>query len=198
MSNPSDKKISVSGGFCLLVLWFGMINGWKLLAAVLSAAAVHELGHWFVLKLLGGRGTALRVSVFGAEMRVAGRLSYGEELAVVLAGPGVNILCGIILALFEEPWMICAGVHLVLGCFNLLPIRPLDGGRALFLVGSWGAGPAVGERLVRIVGGCTALTGAVFLLWLMCRSGGSLWLFPAMTGMLIGWGNEVCGKRDFL
>lgn len=93
MSRWRDR-IRISGGFWLLAAWFTLVNGWQLLAVILSAAALHELGHLLVLRLLGARVRELRVSVFGAElMTSAARLSYPGEIAAVLAGPAVNLLC---------------------------------------------------------------------------------------------------------
>ena len=85
MSRWRDR-IRISGGFWLLAAWFTLVNGWQLLAVILSAAALHELGHLLVLRLLGARVRELRVSVFGAElMTSAARLSYPGEIAAVLA-----------------------------------------------------------------------------------------------------------------
>ena len=93
------EGLHISGGFWLLAAWFALVNGWRLLAVILSAALLHELGHLAVLGLLGGRVTGLRISVFGAELTTdAARLSYPREIAAVLAGPGVNLLCGLLLA----------------------------------------------------------------------------------------------------
>ena len=38
-------EVRVSAGACLLVGWFAVVNGWHLTGLVLSAAALHELGH---------------------------------------------------------------------------------------------------------------------------------------------------------
>ena len=85
MSRWRDR-IRISGGFWLLAAWFTLVNGWRLLAVILSAAALHELGHLLVLRLLGARVRELRVSVFGAELvTTAARLSYPGEIAAVLA-----------------------------------------------------------------------------------------------------------------
>ncbi|MEI3361131.1 MAG: hypothetical protein V8R75_00350 [Oscillospiraceae bacterium] len=47
-----------------------------------------------------------------------------------------NLLSAVVLtALGLE---MAAGAHLVLGAFNLLPVRPLDGGRALYLAAAFG------------------------------------------------------------
>mgnify|MGYP003095173162 CR=1 FL=1 len=127
MSRWRDR-IRISGGFWLLAAWFTLVNGWQLLAVILSAAALHELGHLLVLRLLGARVRELRVSVFGAElMTSAARLSYPGEIAAVLAGPAVNLLCALVLG-GAHAW-VAAGAHLSLCLFNLLPVRPLDGGR---------------------------------------------------------------------
>lgn len=191
-------EVRVSAGACLLVGWFAVVNGWHLTGLVLSAAALHELGHLAALRLLGGAVTALRISVFGAELAAeGGRLSYGRELAAVLAGPLTNLLAGLALARLGYP--AAAGAHLVLCAFNLLPVRPLDGGRALYLAAAWAAGPAAGEALCRWIGGCAALSLATVLAWVMVRSGGSLWLLPAAVGLAMADGRELlCENGKFL
>ena len=147
MSRWRDR-IRISGGFWLLAAWFTLVNGWQLLAVILSAAALHELGHLLVLRLLGARVRELRVSVFGAElMTSAARLSYPGEIAAVLAGPAVNLLCALVLG-GAHAW-VAAGAHLSLCLFNLLPVRPLDGGRALYLM----AGGSLRRGAHRLLGG---------------------------------------------
>ena len=151
-----------------------------------------------MLYLLGGRVLGLRISIFGAELVTdAARLSYPGELAAVLAGPAVNLLCGLLLAR-GHAW-VAAGAHLSLCLFNLLPVRPLDGGRALALAVSALAGPAAGEGAARWAGALTALTLGALSLWLMGRTGGSLWLLPAAAGLLAAGARELTGKKaDFL
>ena len=82
--------VRISGGFFLLTAWFALVNGAELLAVVGGVGcAVHELGHYLALRCLGVRVTGLRLCILGAEM-MADRsgLSYGGELAAVLAGSG--------------------------------------------------------------------------------------------------------------
>ena len=76
---------------------------------------------------------------------------------------------------------------MVLCAFNLLPIRPLDGGRALYLLSAWAAGPVAGEAAVRWAGGVTAAALAALIAWVMLRTGGSLWLLPALLASVY-WG----------
>ena len=183
----------------MLVIWFAAVNGWELLGIVLSAVAVHESGHWLVLRILGAAPCCLRAGVLGLVMELdSRRLSYGGELAAVLAGPCANVLCACVLTAMKPEWDAAVGAQLVLGVFNLLPVRPLDGGRALYLVGAWLFDPDWGERIVRTVGGLTAFFCGGGLLWLMRQTVGSLWLLPAAGGMLAAAVREWFGKRTFL
>ena len=195
-----ERRIRVSGGFWLLLAWFAWANGWRMLVMVLGAAAIHELGHWLVLRHWGVQTSCLRLTVFGAEMvSVSAGLSYGKELAAVLAGPLANLLWGLVLACLGGTWAVPAGANLILCAFNLLPVRPLDGGRAVELLVSWAAGPAAGERAARWIGAGTALLSALALWAVMEGSGGSLWLLPAAGGMLAAAMRELWGgirKKD--
>ena len=189
---PWPEGIWVTGGFWLLAAWFALSNGWRLLAVTLSAAALHELGHLLALYLLGGRVTGLRLSAFGAELATdAARLPYLRETGVVLAGPAVNLALGLLLARLGQ--YTASGAHLSLCLFNLLPVRPLDGGRALCLLASWLLGPERGEAAARWGGALTALPVGCAGLWLTGRTGGSLWLLPASWGLLAAGLRELAG-----
>ena len=183
-------------GFCLLLAWFVQANGAELLLIILSAAILHELGHCAVLWGLGGTVRTLQLSVFGALMETdSRRLSYGGEAAAVLAGPLANLLAAMLCSGAEMPvCRIFAGANLVLCLFNLLPVRPLDGGRALELLVSRTWGEQAGERAARIVGGSVSLILSLLLLWLVGYTGGSLWLLPAAAGLGAAAWREWCGK----
>lgn len=199
MSRPYRGKIQISAGFCLLTSWFAAVNGWQLLATVLGAAAIHELGHCLALWRLGAHVTGFRIGILGAVLATdSRRLSYSGELLAVLAGPAANLLCALLLtALGGTRWAVSVGAHLVLGIFNLLPVRPLDGGWALYLLLAWSAGPAAAEWAVRWIGAAAAASLAAGICYMMWRTGGSLWLLPAAVGLLCAAvpGNE---KRTFL
>lgn len=191
-----EKPVSVSPGFCLLTAWFALDNGWELLGTVLGAAALHELGHCLALALLGVPISGLRIGVFGAELTARRQgLSYPGELAAVLAGPGANLLCaGLLTALGGTRWAVFTGANLVLCAFNLLPVRPLDGGQALELLAAWAAGPAAGERAARWAGAGAASVLSAALFWVMVRTGGTLWLLPPAAGLLASAVREAAGR----
>lgn len=199
MYQPHKGPIQISLGFCLLAAWFAAANGWRLLVTVLGAAAVHELGHCLALWGLGTRITGLRLGILGAVLETDSRnLSYGREMLAVLAGPAANLLSALLLTLLGGiRWAVPVGAHLVLGMFNLLPVRPLDGGRALYLLTAWFAGPAAAEWALRWIGAAAAVSLAAGICCLMWRTGGSLWLLPAAVGLL-GAVAPKRGKGSFL
>jgi len=182
-----------------LLAMFIALTSPVVLGAVLFAAVCHELGHYLTLRSLGGRVEAIRIGILGAEIRLADRptLSYGREMLAVAAGPCTNLVLGLMLAWGGRDMSelyIFSGAHLVLGAFNLLPVRPLDGGCGLYLLCAWLLGPDRGDRIVRVTGILTAAALAAGLCWLMGCTGGSLWLLPAAGGLLAAAWRECSGN----
>ena len=139
------KHLEISSGFLVLLaalIYFGA-GDMPLLAFL--ACALHELGHLLVIVAMGGRVEKFRLTIVGAEMQLDGRLplSYPKELCCTLAGPMANLGMAFLASALNLP--LWAGMNLVLGCFHLLPILPLDGGRAfaflccLFSGADWAA-----------------------------------------------------------
>lgn len=191
-----SDRLRISVGFICLTGWFAVVNGLDILLLILSAATVHELGHLGALYWFGARIRALRIGVMGAVLEAdCQRLSYGKELVVVLAGPAMNLVCAWILSRFMVGCETVVGIHLVLGGFNLLPIRPLDGGRALELFLTWIFDPFAGETITCAISAVTAIFLAILICYLMVATGGSLWLLPTVVGLLGIGGREWIEKR---
>lgn len=150
MRPPERTRVRVSPGAPALLAVFVWLSSPEVLGAVLLAALCHELGHYAVLRSRGGWVRYMEISALGANMQVAGRLSYGSELLAAAGGPAVNLLLAAALAALGrwwEPLYLLAGAQGVLGCFNLLPILPLDGGRMLWLALCWRTDPFLADRM---------------------------------------------------
>ena len=172
------ERLRISPGVPLLLAAFVWLASPLLLGAILSAAVCHELGHWLVLRRVGGRIQRLHITVFGAEMQVDDRrISYGGELLASALG---------LLGRWWEPMYLFAGAQLVLGAFNLLPALPLDGGRILWLALAWLTEPYTAQRVLSTVSLAVSLAlllGGGGLIW---RLGGSPFLLVGAVG-LTGW-----------
>ena len=182
-----ERGIHIGAGFFLLLAAAFLIAPPGVTAAVLLAAAMHECGHLALLALFRVPVEGMRLGGFGAVIYAPGarRLSYGRELAVTLAGAGVNLLAAPPIAALSaragwEWGYLFAGAHTVLGVYNLLPIPPLDGGRALYLLLAWRWGPDAGERVASLAGVSAAATLTVLGAYLTLTFGGALFLLAAL------------------
>ena len=190
---PFNAAVRVNASFWLLVLLAAIISPLTVVAAILTAAARHQLGPLAAMRFSRVSVKRFRLTALGAALDAPtpARLPYGRELIVTLAGVTVNLFCAVLLALlglrtWREWCFVFAGAHLVLAAFNLLPVVPLDGARALCLALSFFLGPAMGERITAAVSlACSlALCALGLKLSLELHSG---WLFAfAAFGLL--WG----------
>lgn len=147
-------KLRITPGFLLLMaLLFYLDEGVGMLPWCLLAACLHELGHYGAGYAFGGHLRWLELSAVGAQLSLdhSRPLSYGQELVVVLAGPVTNLLLGVIAA--KMKLFLLAGVSFGMGAFNLVPICPLDGGRAVFAGLSALFGEEAAERALDVAAG---------------------------------------------
>ena len=188
-----ERGVHASWSFFLLVLLAAVISPAEIVVSVLLAAALHECGHLLALRAYRVPVEGLRLSALGAVLyaRGARRLSYGRELIVTLAGCGMNIFCGVLTALLalRLSWVegfVLAGAHILLAAFNLLPIPPLDGARALYLIAAFFLGPLAGERIAAVTGLVCSLALAGAGVYDTAETGGGTLFLLASLALLFG------------
>lgn len=102
-------------------------------AATLWACLLHEGGHLAAAALLGIPVQGLRLTGMGARMTLVRRCPLWQELILLLSGPVANLTAGLLLCRCQGLYT-AGAVQVLLGCFNLLPVPPLDGGQAAQLL----------------------------------------------------------------
>ena len=97
---------------------------WLICATV--AACVHEIFHIICISIVGGKIQAIIIGPAGVVIETNSMSGYGEVICA-LAGPLGSLF--LVFLIYRFPILgFCGLVH---GVFNLLPVYPLDGGRAV-------------------------------------------------------------------
>jgi Zn-dependent protease len=141
---PKLKILTTSGSMLVSVAAYSFIWGWKFALGFVLLLLVHEMGHVIQLRREGIEASApLFIPFMGA---VVGAKSLGNdalaEARVGLAGPvlgsiGTAALLPIAEATGDPFWKALAFTGFFLNLFNLLPVVPLDGGRAMAAMAPW-------------------------------------------------------------
>lgn len=129
------------------------------LMAVVFAALIHELWHILAIHLMGGRILEIRIGAAGAVIETE-PMSNAKEMLASLSGPA-----GSLSLLFFAKWLPCtAFCALAQAVYNLLPMYPLDGGRALHCLLLELLPMRLARRAERIIKCGTIILFALFLI----------------------------------
>ena len=172
------RSLNVSGGFWVVVCMMILIVPWKWLAAFFTAVFVHECAHIIAVKACGGKIVSMKIGTSGIIMEIT-ELSLFWEWICAMAGPAGSMIL-LPLARWMPRTAICAAVHLL---YNLLPIYPLDGGRALRCLAEILFSPTTADKICR-----AAETSVLLTVGILSFMGSFLWKLgfaPLLLGTLV-------------
>jgi len=141
---PKAKLLTTSATMLVSIAAYSFIWGWKFALGFVVLLFVHEMGHVIQLRREGIEASApMFVPFLGAAVMAK---SLGDnataEARVGLAGPilgtlGALALIPVAIVTDNDLWQALAFTGLFLNLFNLLPVVPLDGGRAMAALSPW-------------------------------------------------------------
>jgi len=135
---PQLKVLATFGSMAVSIAAYGLLFGFPFAVGLVALLFLHEIGHVVQLRREGIKASApLFIPFLGA---IIAARSMGKDAAaearVGLAGPILGSIAtlvplGIWMATGSDFWRALAYIGFFLNLFNLLPIVPLDGGRAV-------------------------------------------------------------------
>jgi Zn-dependent protease len=148
-----------------------LFGGFYLFLLTALSVALHELGHCAALRRCGGRVDYVTLEATGVSMTHVGVLSYGGEVLTALAGPMMSLAAAVLSAFLGRvtdfaPLYHFSGLNIIFCVFNLLPVYPLDGGRALRFAAAYTFGQCTADRVSAISSAVcvlAALAGGVYV-----------------------------------
>ncbi len=141
---PKLKLFTTSWTMLVSIAAYTLLWGVPFAVGLVLLLLIHEMGHVIQLRREGVEASApMFIPFLGA---VIAAKSMGKDAAaearVGLAGPILGSIAtliplGIWLATGDEFWRALAFIGFFLNLFNLLPVVPLDGGRAMAALSPW-------------------------------------------------------------
>ena len=204
----------------LFVMDFGsFVYGLSFALALALSIVAHELGHALTARAFGYHTRDITLSLLGgcASLIALPRKAW-QEFLTAIAGPAVSfVISGLawlslnflpveerwtVLVLYYTMWM-----NFVLGCFNLLPGFPMDGGRVFRSVASVFTTRTKATYIAMIVGRgfaiLLALRGlhsivthgawgfiSILIAWMIWREGYREYQMARMEESARSWGND--------
>lgn len=142
-----SKFFVMFGSIFVSTLVYALSFGWGFAVGLVTMIFVHEMGHvLFMVKSGMGVRWPFFIPMLGAvisvkpeEMKdphVEAYIAYGGPL-IGIAGGAIAYIVWALLPTHPPILLLASHLALVINLFNLIPVRPLDGGRITQIVSNW-------------------------------------------------------------
>lgn len=151
------SRVSISFFFFVTLCVALVLDKTNTAVLTVFAAVIHESGHLLCMLACGEKPSRILLAPFGMCITRFSNCSHRREMFIALAGPAANLFTAAVLlavmcicdlhGLFKP-----IAVNITLAVFNLLPIEPLDCGRAVKCKLMSCMNPVKAEKTVFIAG----------------------------------------------
>ena len=139
------KFLTTSGSMLVSIAAYSLIWGWKFAAGFVALLFVHEMGHvhpdaprgrasragWCSSRSSAPRSARARSAAPRSPRRASASPARCSARSARSSSPAIYLATG------NDFWRALAFVGFFLNLFNLLPVLPLDGGRAMAAMAPW-------------------------------------------------------------
>lgn len=171
------NRVKVSYPFIFLVSILVALDDGNKLIMTICAMLIHEAGHIFGLMFKKIPFKKITVGITGANIIYGDKklTSYKDDIVIAVMGSCFNF-AAVIMSLAIESYYVCdmsffVGINVLSGMFNMLPIMPLDGGRALVSFIAMKADLTDIEKIMRKTSIVAALIGFATGIMLIAEKG---------------------------
>lgn len=135
--NFANTDIRINISFAAIITLMLIIDESGICALALFCCMFHEAGHILCLWAMGEKPERIVFSFYGIKLERLPTAFHGKinEIIIFASGPVANLIFSLFLLLISvvnDTLKIWAAISLLTGLFNLIPIRPLDGGNILY------------------------------------------------------------------
>lgn len=175
---------------------FVLIDGTVFALYAVACALWHELWHIITLKIVGGGVGIFALRGFSMKLNTT-VLSYKDELKVTVAGPIASFVGFLVFAavcyfdLSKHSLFIMVS-NLFIFLINIIPIFPLDGGRAVYCFFNMRFEKDTASKLTRIISLIFLLPLSVLSVIILVRTGYNLSLLMITAFLVI----SIIGVKD--
>ncbi len=133
-------KVEITFLFVAFIAFIISLKAPSNMFVTIFSSLLHETGHLIMMLIIGNKPKKIRFELTGINIiRDNSNISTKNEVLIALGGPLANaftvLICCLVLCVnYNGTLILIACINLILMTFNLLPIKRLDGGIALYYI----------------------------------------------------------------